>query len=727
MKLFQVFKDDLKHFVKNPMLMITFIAVACVPILYSGFLIKGTWDPYGKLENLPVAVVNLDKGAAYDGKELNVGKEFIDELKKNPKFAWKFVSQDEAKRGMVDNRYYAMITIPSNFSKNAASLNTDHPHQAEIQYESNSYYNFIAGQISENATKELRTRLSDNLTQAYTRSVFGQFTKISDGLQTAGKGATGIQKGADQLDDGLAKVSANLAKLSTGAVKIQESTKKLYDGSTGLVQGTGDLNKGASDLASGTKKLAGAGKQLEAGAKEAKTGSANLVNGIQASKQGTDRLTAGLQSSLKGSQQLEAGLSASSSSSKDLADGATQVSTGLQQMQLTHPELALDPNFQKLLAASKQVASGANQLSEGQSRLLAGSKSLTSAQEQLLSGSKQLSQGSNQLLQGAKKLQTGQQQLADGLHQYNTKFTDAVSGSQQLADGSKQLQLGAGKLHDGLGQLSSGSGSLVSGSQQLASGAKKLETGAGKLSNGSGELATKLNDAADQTSNIKADDKTIKLFSTPVSIKANDDRHISLYGYGIAPYFISLALFAGSLVFTTVFSARTSTTRKDATGWKLFVSKTLTFALMSLGQSLIACTTLIYALDLEVQNIPLFYGYTTLVAFTFMFFCQAMVTLFDQVGRFIILLVMIFQLASSAGTFPFELLPNWAKALNPWLPMTYSIRGFRDVISSGNFGDLQTEANHLLIFFVIFLALTIGYFFLKRPKRRKPTGNFVHV
>lgn len=71
MKLFQVIKDDLKNFIKSPMLIITFLAVAFVPILYSGFLLKGTWDPYGKLENLPVAVVNLDKGAVYDGEKLN--------------------------------------------------------------------------------------------------------------------------------------------------------------------------------------------------------------------------------------------------------------------------------------------------------------------------------------------------------------------------------------------------------------------------------------------------------------------------------------------------------------------------------------------------------------------------------------------------------------------------------------------------------------------------------
>jgi putative membrane protein len=722
MKLFQVFLNDLKHFFKKPMLILTFLGVAFVPILYSGFLLKGTWDPYGKLENLPVAVVNLDRGAMYQGKTMNVGKEFIDELKKNPKFNWKFVDEKEAKQGINHNRYYAMITIPNDFSADAASLNSDHPHQANIQYESNSYYNFIAGQISENATKEMKARLSNNVTEAYTRSVFTQFSQLSKGLQTAGKGASDLNKGAVQLNKGQSKVTTNLAKLSSGAITMHEGTEKLNDGSKKLVKGTEELQKGALTLANGTQKLASAGQQLEAGAGQTTIGTEALAKGIQSSKQGADKLTAGLTSSLKGSQQLEEGLSISHTSSKELANGTQQVASGLQQFQTAHPELKLDPHFQKLLVASQAVSSGSKQLSDAQSQLLAGSQSLTSGQEKLLAGSKQLSQGNSQLLQGANKLQTGQQQLSDGLHQFNTKFTNVVTGSQKLVQGLGQLQNGANQLNGGIGELSSGTGSFVTGTKQLADGSSKLQSGSSQLSEGSKELAKKLQDAAKDTSKVKANDQTIQLFSTPVSMKENDDRYIDVYGYGIAPYFVSLALFAGALVFTTVYSARSSSTQKEAAGWRLFVSKTTTFALMSLGQSIIACTILVYVLGLEVQNVALFYAYTALVSFTFMFFCQTMVTWLDQIGRFIILLVMIFQLASSAGTFPFELLPDWAKALNPWLPMTYSIRGFRDIISSGNMEDLQVQANYLCLFLATFLVITLGYFLFKKPKgRRKPS------
>jgi len=199
-----------------------------------------------------------------------------------------------------------------------------------------------------------------------------------------------------------------------------------------------------------------------------------------------------------------------------------------------------------------------------------------------------------------------------------------------------------------------------------------------------------------------------------------------LYGNGIAPYFISMALFAGALVFTTIISART-TVVDNARGFPLFISKTITFGLISLAQSLIAVTVLVYVLGLKVQSIPLFYAYTVIVGFTFMFIVQAMVTWLDLPGRFVVLLLMIFQLASSAGTFPLELLPGWAKAMNPWLPMTYSIRGFRDVINSGDYDEMWNQASYLAIYMIVFLLLTFLYFTIRKKEKKQSDEQLLPV
>ena len=116
---------------------------------------------------------------------------------------------------------------------------------------------------------------------------------------------------------------------------------------------------------------------------------------------------------------------------------------------------------------------------------------------------------------------------------------------------------------------------------------------------------SKLNDAAEQTAAVKADEQTIKMLAEPVKITANDDRKVAIYANGIAPYFISMALFAGALVFTTIYAA-TKHHRCRRTGPRLLVSKLLTFGLMSMFQSLIATTVLVYILGLHVQSVPCF-------------------------------------------------------------------------------------------------------------------------
>ncbi|BBH21998.1 phage infection protein [Paenibacillus baekrokdamisoli] len=710
---FHVFARDFRYFIKQPMLIVTFIAVAFIPILYSGFLIKGAWDPYGKLKELPVAVVNLDQGANFQGKYMTVGNEFVDELKKNRSFDWRFVSDQEARQGMKKNHYYATITIPAGFSADAASLTSNNPKQAEIIYESNSYYNFVAGQISENATKELRNKLSKNLTEAYSRSIFSQFETISSGFQTAAEGAVKLNEGASQLNAGMTKLKTSTAQLASGADKLGSGAQQLQTGAVKLRNGASQVSTGAADLASGAGQLAAAGTKLQQGAAKTVEGSSAFISGIKASKVGADQLTAGIESSASGSKQLAAGLSASADASKELSDGSEQVAASLKQLMSANSDLAGNADLQKILAASETVAHGAKALHTGQNQLLSGSQTLDQGQQKLLSGSKQLSSVQQQLLQGAISLQEGQQQLNSGLKQFNSKFTSLVSGSSKLQQGAGALGQGADQLVSGLGTLVDGISKVASGAKQLDSGAAQLSVGAVKLVDGSSELATKLKEAAKKTSDIKADDKMIQMLAQPVAIKANDDRKVTLYANGIAPYFLSMSLFAGGLIFTTMFSAR-STTVEGATGIGLFISKMLIFGIMSLIQSLIVSTAIVFILGLKVQSIPLFYLYTTLVGFTFMFVIQAFVTWLDQPGRFVVLLLMIFQLASSAGTFPLELLPNWAKAMNPWLPMTYSIRGYRDVISSGDYTNMWHQLTYLVIYIVIFVILTFTYFLIRR-------------
>lgn len=689
MRALNVFWKDLQILVKKPMLLLTLLGVALLPTLYSSFLVEGSWDPYGNTSKLPVAVVNLDTGAQYEGKSMAVGKDFVDELKTNSDFNWKFVDAAEAEDGMAHNRYYMTITIPADFSANATTLTQEHPVQSEIIFEPNSNYNFVAGQIGSSAMKELKSKLSAQITEAYTRSMYEQVDTIAAGLGDAGSGASELQEGAGQLTDGLSTLKTNLSKLASGTTELKSGLKLLYDGADSLNNGTGSLTKGTADLASGLGELTKAEQQLQDGAVKSKNGAVQLQQGLK--------------SSAAGSSELKEGLTASEAASSQLAAGAEQVAGGLEQMLTATPELQENEQFKQLLAASQQVAEG--------------SKKLHTGQEQLLVGSTKLDVGQQQLYQGATQLADGGSQLAAGLNTFGQKLNEAAAGSSKLATGASALGKGAAQLEQGLTKLANGVDGLSDGAGQLTSGAVQLKDGAGKLADGSSELAQKLNDAAAETSDVKSSDDTVTMFAEPVKLVEKTDYKLDHYGLGIAPYFLSLALFMGALVFTTVFSLRESNV-PGATPMGRFASRTLTFVLVSVLQSLLADVALLYILKLEVQSVPLFYLFTLIVSFTFTMIIQALVTWFDNPGRFLAIVLMIFQLTSSAGTFPLELLPQWMQKINPWLPMTHGIVGYKAIIASGDYTVLREQMVYLLSYAVVFLFLTFLYFLRQQTKRK---------
>ncbi|MFU1794967.1 YhgE/Pip family protein [Paenibacillus azoreducens] len=748
MKSLSVFFKDLAAALRNPKVLIPVIAVMFIPIMYSGVYLAAFWDPYGHLDRLPVAVVNKDSGAEFKGKELHIGSDLVDELKKEKDFDWKFVSEKEAVQGIKENRYYMKITIPENFSSQATTLMDDHPQPATILYEPNGDYNFIASQIGNTAVKDIKAQVSAKVTESYTENLLDNFTEVSDGLAEAGEGAGKLHDGSGDLDKGANKLKANLKKLADGTLEAKNGTQPLAKGAMALNKGAGQLNEGTSKLASGLDQLSAAGSQLLGGAAKAQQGGHQLQTGLESSLDGAKKLNAGIQSSEAGAGKLETGLKSAEQGSANLAsglksslDGTNQVSegakslaAGLQQLASSSPELAQNPQFQKLLAASQavaegsaKVAAGQQQLSEGaeslhtaQKQLLGGATDLHSGQKQLLEGSGQMVQGQQQLVQGAAALNKGQTELTAGLTTFTQKLNEADGGSKALVTGTQQLLAGTTDLKGGVSKLTGGLNTLADGSKKLNDGAGDLTEGIKKLDDGSKELATKLNDASDKTSELKKTDALVDMFAKPVDSKENESRKVPNYGTGLTPYFMSLGLFVGALISTLVISLKGSAVA-DASGFSRFVSRSLSFTGMSLFQSVVAATIILYGLGLQVQSVPLFFLFTFVTSLAFMFIVQAVVTWFDMPGRFLIIILLILQLTTSAGTFPLELIPDWLKPLNPWLPMSHSVLGYKAVISSGNFDLMWKQAGILGIDALIFLAFTLIYFLWRGRHKQQPT------
>jgi putative membrane protein len=665
---FTQFFKELSAIGRNPKLLIPVIGILMIPVMYSGMFLGAFWDPYGHLDQLPVAVVNSDRGAVYEGKELHIGQDFIDKLKQNGGFDYSFVSESEAKQGLKDNKYYMAIEIPDNFSENTATLTTQKPTQAEIVFMPNQSANFLASQIGNNAVEKMKTDLGNEVTKAYTRTVFDQIQTLADGLSKASDGASVIAAGTDSAKNGAVQMEANLNKLASGSLTMKNGIVKLVDGSGKLEQGLADLQQGSGSLAGGLAQLTEAGGQLEQGAAQAKQGASQLASDLAQSAAGAGKLEV----------------------------GATGLADGLEQFAKAHPELAQDASLQQLVAASKQLADGAGAAKQGQ--------------DQLAAGAEQLSIGTNQ--------------LATGLVTFGSKLDAASAGGTKLAEGVVQLHGGSVQLKQGLGGMSAGFDSLVDGSNKLDQGAQQMTNGLVKLTDGTGKLSDNLTEAAHKTSNINGSDTVVDMFSNPVNLDVVKTKEVPNYGTGFAPYFISLGLFVGALLLTVVYMVKEPAV-KPVSGWSWFVGKLLTMVTIGTVQAIIADLVLLFGLGMKVQSIPLFMLFSILTSISFMALIQFLVASMQNPGRFIAIIILIFQLTSSGGTFPVEMIPNWLQKVSAWLPMTHSIVGFKAVISSGDYSFMWSNAWIMLAYFAVFAAMSLTYFMIAYRKEyvRSPSGS----
>ncbi|MGP7817852.1 YhgE/Pip family protein [Niallia sp. 01092] len=715
-------KAELSSILKNRMKLISIMAIIFIPILYSGVYLWAFWDPYGNLEKLPVAVVNEDSGAEMNNEKLELGKDLVENLKENDEFAFTFVNKKEGYQNLKNQKYYMLIEIPKDFSKNATTLLDDDPKKLDLVYVSNPGYNFISSQIGNSAMERIKESVSKEITKTYAKSVFDHIGEMADGLKNASTGAKELEQGTSKVNAGSKEVYDNLATLAEKSIEFNQGVSSANSGAKKLLNGAENLAGGLGQLQNGQQNLANASTKLQDGDQAILNGISQTNEGINTLKGSIPSLIGGTNSLKQGSDSLSENLKNWSSKSAELAEGAKQLNAGTKQLQETIQSMlpllqGLPEDKQNELMAAiqglvdgsasisnntEELAQGANQLAAGGESLSSGLTELNQGHEKLQTGVNQLADGSAQLKDGSQQQVAGQKQFVAGMNKYTSEFSKATVGSKDLVGGMQSLLTG-------MNTLETGSNALSNGTNQLKNGSKELSQGTSSLLDGSKELSGKLTDGANDASSIHSDDKTYNMMAEPVKVSDEKLTDVPNYGTGLAPYFISLGLFVGALMLSIVFSFNEPEgIPKNGINW--FLSKTVILIVVGTLQALVASFVLLEVLGIEVQSVPLFILFTIIVSMVFFSIIQFCVTLLGNPGRFLVILLLIFQLTTSAGTFPLELIPNTLQHVHAILPMSYSVAGLKAVISSGDFTFMWHNASILAIYPIVFIIGTISYF-----------------
>ncbi|MGN4817498.1 YhgE/Pip family protein [Bacillus cereus group sp. MYBK139-2] len=397
----QLLRKEFTQIIKSKKILIPIIAVLFVPILYAGMFLWAFWDPYKQLDDLPVAVVNLDKGAVFDGKPIEVGKGLVDNLKDNTSFKWEFVSEKEAKKGMEGRKYYMLVRIPDDFSSNATTLLKDDPKPLNLEYIPNESLNFLSSQIGGTAIEKIKGEVSSTLTKTYAEKMFDSIQDVSKGLADGAEGANKLHDGSSELHDGSSKVTDGLHTLQGKSGEMKDGVQKLADGSNKLKDGSGKVTAGLNRLNDKT----GIGKLVDGSGKV--TAGLNTLNGK------TGELQTGIGKLVDGSGKVTAGLNTLNSKMGELRDGSEKVTGGLN----------------KLVSKSGELQTGTTDLSNGMGKLAEG-------QSQLEKGSQEIQKGLQDLNSNVQKsagaLEEMQLKVPSILNTVNEKITGAGENVNQL-------------------------------------------------------------------------------------------------------------------------------------------------------------------------------------------------------------------------------------------------------------------------------------------------------
>ncbi|PEK73007.1 YhgE/Pip domain-containing protein [Bacillus pseudomycoides] len=183
-QIWRIYTTDLRNVAKHWAAIVIVLGLMILPSLYAWFNIKASWDPYGNTKDVPIAVSNQDAGSNLRGKDINIGNEIIDSLKKNKNMGWKFVDEKQAIYGVEHGDYYASITIPKDFSEKIATVISDNPQKPELDYFVNEKVNAIAPKITAKGASGITEEISKNFVKTANGEIFQIFNDLGIDLET---------------------------------------------------------------------------------------------------------------------------------------------------------------------------------------------------------------------------------------------------------------------------------------------------------------------------------------------------------------------------------------------------------------------------------------------------------------------------------------------------------------------------------------------------------------
>ena len=694
--IFKIYKDDIKKIFTNYAALIVFIALSILPSLYAWFNIKASWDPYGKeaTSQIKIGVVNKDKGAELKGEFKNIGNQIIDQLKENDVMGWQFVSEKEAVKAVEEGSYYAMITIPEEFSEDILSLITDDIKKGKIIYTVNEKVNAIAPKITVKGATAVQENVNKTVIETVSDIVLSTAKDL--GIEVEGQ----LPK-LDNLYDKLVEIQSKFKDL-------YETTDLAYDGVNKVADLVTNLQNDIpliTDTLNSTKGLA-----------------TNLIDFITTSQGEINNIAPTIKTDI--------GLV------KDLADEVSSYVDVVINAIKTNGEnvKVLLENLSTKVSSLKEYVTSIRVLVEkinGQSQ----NGALSGVLSQLETAENNLNQLYNEIesirnlldngnvldtskLENAKTVLNDVSNIAGNLYEkFDTEILGNINTILNTANDSAKnaleiLQRAQDKLPKVEEILTTVSALCNKGNEGIKYAKDNLPR-AEEIVNEVTSKVAKIKDSSDLKDLLKLIANNVEersnYLTSPVELEENSLYPMRNYGTAMTPFYSVLALWVGMTLLVSMFSVEA---HGEYNHMEVYFGKLLLFLTIGMTQALIVSLGDLYLLKIYCVNPALFVTGILFTSVVFVAIVYSLVSVFGNVGKVTAIILLVLQVAGSGGTFPIQLTPKFFQIINPFLPFTYAISFAREAIGGVVQSVLVKDIVIMLIYIVVSILISI---FLKKP------------
>ncbi len=663
-----VFKTDIRTLSKCFFACVVVVAIALLPSLYAWLNIYSNWDPYGNTGGISIAVASLDEGYTdEDGTYENKGDDVVADLREATSINWVIVDTEEAAKGGVESGdYYAAVVIDKQFSRNMFRMLTDWTGKPAITYYENAKKNAVATKITDTAVETLKRSISENYLEVVIGGIMEQSNLLAADL-TADDPEAAVKGVLYQAQDLLHACGRMMDAFETaGGSGVSESS------AAALEAAVANINKNLPDGAQLQQTAAEIQLQLNTALARVERALDRLNSAIEnapelpSAQQQLRDAAAQLEKAAATLETWAAGLEASGTEAgKTQAEAARQTAAECRKTAKQLRALAESPDSADLLADCDALV-----------------KSIRTMVDKIPVTSKALQ----------KELDTVAGQVAD-----------TMEGMAALAGDAKAMKTALAETADAVGDTMA----------LLRPATEKLLTSLESTIDDLEGLTT--DEYMDTLVNILGGDPAVygQYFPEMVQTSVNAVYPIANYGSAMTPFYTVLAIWVGGVILSSLIKIHARTEGLiDPKPAELYFGRYLFFFVLSQIQAAVIVTGDLYILKVQCLHPGMLYLTGALTAFTFSLLIYSLALSFGDVGKAIVVVIMVMQIAGSSGTFPIELLPAIYQKIYRFFPFPYAIDAMRECIC-GMYGNYYWQQIGFLLLFAA-AALLIGLL-VRRP------------